>query len=91
MLGGFLRPLFWREKFLTSHIVLAGLAGFGMTFIYDTCTSLAYPISAGFSWQETLGIYFSGMLFLVVHHVSNTVVFLVGVPLVIPKIVPIDA
>ncbi len=85
-IGGLLRYWFWRSHFSMKYIVGAGITGVVLTFIFDTLTSLSYPISAGFAWKETLAIYIQGMMFLIVHHVSNGIVFLVGIPLVVPRI-----
>lgn len=89
-IGGLLRPYFWKKHYSLSLSIWAGIVGVLLTFIFDTLTSLSYPISAGFEWKETLGLYLSGMMFLVIHHISNSLVFLFGVPLVVQKIHPGD-
>ncbi|NQV37161.1 MAG: ECF transporter S component [Candidatus Marinimicrobia bacterium] len=86
--GGLLKPYFWKKKFSIERTIWVGITGLFLTFIFDTLTSLNYPISAGYEWRETLGMYLSGMIFLFIHHISNTFVFLIGVPLVVQKLHP---
>ncbi len=60
--------------------VIAGGLGFGCSLWYDGITTLAYPISAGYNWDETISYAISGLLFTSMHLVSNTVIFSVVVP-----------
>jgi len=80
--GGLLRSVFYRTSFSPIRIGIAGVVGFVVTFIFDSLTTLSYPISAGFDAPQTWGIYLSGLGFTILHQVSNIVVFSVGIPAV---------
>ncbi len=81
--GGLLRPFLqnWKNSF-SGKLSLA-LIGFILTFIYDSLTTLSFPVSAGFDWPQTVAIYLSGLGFTILHQVSNAIVFAVGVPQII--------
>jgi hypothetical protein len=81
--GGFVRPIFYRKQF--SVISLAGLSivGFSVTLIYDVLTLVSYPISAGLGMAGVLAALVKGMGFIILHEISNAVVFVVAVPSVV--------
>ena len=58
----------------------AGGLGFFCSLWYDGITTLAYPISAGYNWDETMAYVISGLLFTLIHLASNAVIFSVVVP-----------
>jgi|TARA_B100000809_G_scaffold243316_1_gene268218 hypothetical protein len=62
------------------RIGMAGGLGFLCTLWYDGITTLAYPISAGYTWDEAMAYAISGLLFTFMHLISNTVIFSVVVP-----------
>lgn len=68
-----------KGKSLTQSIS-AGVIGFLCALWYDGITTLAYPISAGFTWDETIAYGISGLLFTFMHLVSNVIIFSVVVP-----------
>ena len=78
--GGLLRPVFFKKKLSFFRIVTIGLTGFLLTFIFDSLTTLSYPIGSGFDWPQIWGIYLSGIGFTIVHQLSNGFIFAVGVP-----------
>ena len=61
-------------------IGVAGLAGFFCGLLYDVITTVTYPLSAGYSWEETLAYGISGILFTLMHLVSNSIIFALVVP-----------
>ena len=67
------------------HAFLAAIIGFVCTLLYDIVTNLAYPISAGYAWTETLVYAFAGVLFTLMHLFSNIIIFLIVVPSYIKK------
>ena len=67
------------------HVFLAGTIGFMCTSLYDAVTNLAYPISAGYAWTETLVYAFAGMLFTAMHLFSNVIIFSIVVSSYIKK------
>ncbi|MFC1565717.1 ECF transporter S component [Candidatus Neomarinimicrobiota bacterium] len=81
--GGLMCPVFFKRKFSTKRIASLAITGFVLTFIFDSLTTLSYPLSAGFDWPQTIGIYISGIGFTILHQLSNTIVFAVGVPSVV--------
>ena len=60
-------------------IIFSGISGCLCALWYDGITTIAYPISAGYGWDETLAYAVSGLLFTFLHLISNTLIF----PLVI--------
>jgi hypothetical protein len=88
--GGLLRHFFLKKDFSTTHIISLGAVGFILTFIFDSLTTLSYPISAGFDLSRTIGLYISGIGFTLLHQVSNAVVFAVAVPRVTKYLVKKD-
>lgn len=78
--GGLLRPVFFKKKLSFFRIVTIGLTGFLLTFIFDSLTTLSYPIGSGFDWPQIWGIYLSGIGFTIVHQLSNGFIFAVSVP-----------
>ncbi len=81
--GGLMRSLFFKREFTTRSIVGLATTGFILTFIFDSLTTLSYPVSVGFDMPQTIGIYISGIGFTVLHQISNAIVFAIGVPSVI--------
>lgn len=81
--GGLLRPLFFKKDFSKRSIAGLAITGFLLTFIFDSLTTLSYPISVGFDLPQTIGIYISGIGFTLLHQISNAIVFAIGVPSVI--------
>lgn len=81
--GGILRPVFFKRAFSRKSIVGLAITGFILTFIFDSLTTLSYPISVGFDLPQTIGIYISGIGFTILHQLSNAFVFAIGVPRVV--------
>ena len=78
--GGLLTNTFLVKKYTKGRLVLLGVTGFLVTFIFDSLTTLSYPISAGFDISRTIGLYISGMGFTLLHQVANGFIFIVGIP-----------
>ena len=81
--GGILRPFLFKKNITKIHIFAFGFSGFILTFIFDSLTTLSYPIAAGFDLPQTIGIYLSGIGFTILHQVSNGIIFAVGIPRVV--------
>ncbi len=81
--GGILRPVFFKQEFSRKGIAGLAITGFILTFIFDSLTTLSYPISVGFDLPQTIGIYISGIGFTILHQLSNAFVFAIGVPRVV--------
>ncbi len=69
-------------NFYWGRLTLAGI-GFLLTFVYDSLTTISFPLAAGFEWPQTVAIYLSGLGFTVLHQLGNALVFFVGVPKII--------
>ena len=84
--GGLLRKyiLTWKRSVL--NLLILGSLGFGLTLIYDILVSAAFPISAGFNFNEILATIFAGLAFSVIHLVSNTLVFMLLIPVVAQQV-----
>ena len=74
LLGAFFRKVtkYFPEKLI---IIFSGIAGFICSLCYDGITTIAYRISAGYGWNETLVYAVSGLLFTFLHIISNTLIF----------------
>jgi len=72
--------------FTKTLIGLTGLCGFIASVLYDSITTFVYPISAGYSWKETIAYAISGLLFTIVHMVSNIAIFGIVVPQYLKKL-----
>ena len=73
------------KQFLKIHnplacSIVAGGIGLVCTLLYDGVTTLTYPISAGYDWDETVAYAISGLLFTFMHLVSNAIIFSLVVP-----------
>ena len=60
--------------------VIAGITGFLCSLWYDGLTTLTYPLSVGYDWDQTVAYAVSGLLFTSMHLFSNTVIFSIVVP-----------
>ncbi len=85
--GGILRRVFFQSVYTPFKIGLAGFFGFILTFIFDSLTTLSYPVSAGFDTVQTWGLYLSGIGFTLLHQISNVFVFSIGLPLIMKFLV----
>jgi hypothetical protein len=81
-LGGVMRPVFFKSTYNKYRISALVITGFMVTLIFDSITTLSFPISAGYDWPQTWGLYLSGIGFTVLHQISNAIVFSIGIPLV---------
>lgn len=88
--GGVFRRAFLRNHFSPLRIGLAGFLGFALTFIFDSLTTLSYPVVIGYDSIQTWGIYLSGIGFTILHQVSNMMVFAIGIPLIMKYLVNED-
>ncbi|MBT3216908.1 MAG: hypothetical protein HOD97_05990 [Candidatus Marinimicrobia bacterium] len=80
LMGGLLKPFLFKKIPSLMQGITLGICGFLITFIYDSLTTLSYPITAGFDWPQTIALYISGMGMTLLHQVSNAIVFLIGIP-----------
>ncbi len=78
--GGLFRRIFMLKEFSLKKVIAVGVTGFVLTFIFDSITTLSYPVSAGFDLSRTIGLYISGIGFTLLHQVANGFIFAFGVP-----------
>ena len=69
-------------------IPIAGTIGCLSAICYDGLTTMSYPISAGYSWEETIAYAISGLIFTIMHMISNTLIFSIVVPGYLHRISP---
>tara|TARA_B100000676_G_C18012715_1_gene807685 strand:- start:166 stop:687 length:522 start_codon:yes stop_codon:yes gene_type:complete len=67
-------------------IPISGILGAFCALWYDGITTLSYPISAGYNLDESLAYLFSGILFTVMHIISNILIFSIVVPSYLSRI-----
>lgn len=79
--GGWTRKLLLSESFppITRAAILA-VIGFALTFLYDVLTTVAYPLATGLDRRATAGVLLSGILFTLLHQITNAVLFASVVP-----------
>jgi len=80
LVGGLLKPLFNANHHHRFQAILAGLCGLGCALLYDISTTIAYPISVGYGFKQTVGYAISGILFTFIHQISNVIIFSIVVP-----------
>ncbi|NQV16219.1 hypothetical protein HQ531_12230 [bacterium] len=75
LLGGFASGMInnWESSVRLS--VMLGALGLIITVFYDFMTTLSFLLTAGISETSLLGTISTGMLFFVVHMISNTIIF----------------
>lgn len=84
--GGILkRPLKSKNYGLGKSIFL-GTTGALLTFVYDTVTTLSYPLTAGFEPKQTVAIWVAGIGFTLLHQASNAIIFFAALPRVFRRI-----
>ncbi|NOZ75943.1 MAG: ECF transporter S component [FCB group bacterium] len=84
--GGLVRGRFFQSEFSRSKKIQLGLLGFVLTFIFDSLTTLSFPLASGFDAPQTLGVYLSGLGFTVIHQISNATIFALGTPRMVTAI-----
>lgn len=85
VMGSMCRPLTSRAS-RVPRVVIVTFAGILATIWFDLLTNLAFPVSAGFSFEQTVASFILGAPFAAVHIVSNTLVFLFVVAPLLPKL-----
>ncbi len=81
--GGLLRPFFYVKKYNLSTLILLGLSGFLVTFIYDVLTLISYPLFSGLGYAGIVASLIKGLGFTLLHEISNIFIFLITVPRVV--------
>ena len=81
--GGLARPFIrnWGNS-IAGRIAL-GAIGYILTLVFDSLTTLSYPVSAGFDWPQIKALYISGLGFTFLHQFSNAIIFAVGLPVIL--------
>lgn len=87
-LGAICRPLSIRSSRVV-RVVMITLFGLLATIWFDLLTNLAFPVTAGFSFEQTMASFVLAIPFAAIHIVSNTLVFLLVVTPLLPKLVAI--
>lgn len=83
--GGILRNFFINSVWTVGRKILLGCIGGLITFIFDSLTTISYPIAAGYEPKQTVAIYLTGIGFMVLHQLSNTVIFATALPRVFSR------
>ncbi len=84
--GGLLQKILLKDKIGRKEVFLIGGVGFLLTLIYDILVSMAFPITSGFTINETIGAVLAGLGFSIVHIVVNTIIFFLLIPVISRKI-----
>lgn len=86
LMGGIGRNVFYHSVWSVQRKLMLGFAGGIITFIFDSLSSLSYPIAAGYEWKQTFAIYLTGMGFMLLHQVSNVIIFSTALPRVFSRV-----
>ncbi|MBL7190188.1 hypothetical protein ISS30_00690 [bacterium] len=62
------------------RIIIFGISGFLITLNYDFWTTMSFPVSAGFGWEQTLTTLKMGIPFAILHLGVNTLIFALVLP-----------
>ncbi|MFQ6673641.1 MAG: hypothetical protein ACE5GH_02505 [Fidelibacterota bacterium] len=79
-IGGMLRKPLLSQDWPLAKVLFLGAVGAVLTLVYDTLTTLSYPVAAGFQLKQTVAVYLAGMAFTVLHQVSNAIIFATALP-----------
>jgi len=63
------------EKTYIPQSILLGVVGFLLTLFYDILTALSFPISSGMTEGTLWATITTGLVFFIMHLISNTVLF----------------
>jgi len=85
MMGSIMR-IFLFNIHLKVLVPISGIIGCFCAIWYDVFITMAYPISAGYNWEEALAWSLSGIMFTFMHVISNTIIFSIVVPKYINRI-----
>ncbi|MEA1987413.1 MAG: ECF transporter S component [Candidatus Marinimicrobia bacterium] len=67
--------------------ILLGVVGFLLTLIYDSLTTLAFPIASGFDFKQIIATYIVGIPFSTIHIVANTLIFFMILPKILEYVI----
>ena len=81
--GGLLRPIFFKHHFSRGRIILLGITGFILTFIFDSSTTLSFLIMMGNDLPQLIALYISAIPFTLLHQASNALVFSIAIPKIV--------
>lgn len=84
--GGLFRRVFNSRHWPLPKVILIGATGAVLTFVFDTLTTLSYPVAMGFGFRQTAAIYVAGMAFTFLHQISNAIIFATALPQVFRRI-----
>ncbi len=84
--GGMLRKLLMSQTWPMTKVIFLGATGATLTFVFDTLTTLSYPLAAGFEFRQTMAVYLAGIGFTLLHQVMNAVIFATALPRVFTRI-----
>ncbi|MBT3230055.1 MAG: hypothetical protein HOD43_12125 [Candidatus Marinimicrobia bacterium] len=73
--GGVLSSVFHRRQNYLIFSTSLGLVGFVLTLVYDLLTALSFPLSSGMIEGTIWATLTTGLIFFVMHLVSNTILF----------------
>jgi len=79
-LGGLLGPSLRNIQNRVSLAIVLGVAGFFLTLFYDLLTALSFPLSSGVVEGTIWGSLLAGLVFFIMHMVSNTILFFMFAP-----------
>ncbi|MDA3871574.1 MAG: hypothetical protein PF551_04390 [Candidatus Marinimicrobia bacterium] len=77
---------FFTDNKITFSIVF-GATGLLLTIVYDSLTTLAFPISSGFDLKQIIATYIAGIPFNLIHIVANTLIFFIILPKILEYVI----
>ena len=84
LFGGIFKKLFFKVK-IKSLSIISGIIGSLCAIWYDGLTTLAYPLSAGYNFNEIMAYALAGLIFTAMHIVANGLIFCISVPIFISR------
>jgi len=85
--GGWLRPLFFSNKFNFAKLAGLALTGFILTFVYDSLTIISWPLSMGLGLAGIAASLIKGIGFTLLHEISNSIIFVLAVPKIVKHLI----
>ncbi len=77
---------FFTDNKITFSIVF-GATGLLLTIVYDSLTTLAFPISSGFDLKQIIATYIAGIPFNLIHIIANTLIFFIILPKILEYVI----
>ena len=78
--GGIFFSVSLKKLHSTAGRLTLAVTGLAVTLLYDGLTSISFPLFSGAGRAEIIAVLVAGLVFTLVHQISNTLIFFLLVP-----------